>query len=290
MFDKTGTLTTGQFSIAAYHSEIEETEFRKILYSLEKHSAHPLARTIAAAYKNNGEIQWKEIEEIKGLGIKGLDKEGNTWWAGSHKLLKEQGNEPTHSIYLLKNNEVIGWLDSTDEIRPEAQQVITWFRSKNIHTILLSGDKKENCSLIAGILGIDEVFSEQSPQQKLDKIAELTRQQPTAMVGDGINDAPALSKATLGISLSGASQIAMQSADVILLQHGLKNLPQALGLGKHTYLTIKQNLFWAFLYNTIAIPVAAMGMLTPTVSALSMAMSDIVLAFNSIRLFIKKVY
>jgi Cu+-exporting ATPase len=167
---------------------------------------------------------------------------------------------------------------------------MNWLKAKNIKSILLSGDRYENCAIVAKELNISEVIAEQTPEQKLEKISQLSASTPTAMIGDGINDAPALAKATLGISLSSASQIAMQSADVILLHHGLKNLPQALGLGKHTYITIKQNLFWAFFYNIVAIPVAAFGFLTPTFSALTMALSDVVLALNSIRLFVKKVY
>jgi Cu+-exporting ATPase len=153
----------------------------------------------------------------------------------------------------------------------------------------LSGDRKEKADDVAQRLGIDEVIAEQTPEEKSQWVAKLNAMAPTAMVGDGINDAPALAKSAVGISLSDASHIAVQSAQVVLMNNGLKNLPLSLGLGKHTYITIKQNLFWAFLYNIIAIPVAAFGFLTPTFGALVMGLSDVVLAINSVRLNWKKV-
>jgi len=289
VFDKTGTLTTGTFKVAGFQSLIDETLFKQIAFSLEKYSNHPIAKCIASEYKTNNEIRWVAAEEVKGLGIRAKDKAGTEFFAGSYKGVLEKTADYGHNVYITRNNELIGWIDVTDEIRAEAKDIIDWFHSKNIKTILLSGDKKEKCDQVAAILGIDTVISEQTPEQKLKTIEELNKQMPTAMIGDGINDAPALAKATIGISLSEASQIAVQSADVILMNHGIKKLPLALGLGKHTYITIKQNLFWAFFYNVIAIPIAAFGFLTPTFSALAMGLSDVVLGINSVRLFVKKV-
>ena len=290
IFDKTGTLTTGKFRVTGFHQSLEdETLFKQIVYSLEKYSNHPIAMGIAKEWKTPGEIKWKKIEEIKGLGMKAIDKEGNIFEAGSYKITGKADQNDLHNIYVLKNSKPIGWIDVADEIRPEAKAVINWLHRKSIKTILLSGDKTENCLAVARQLNIDEIFAEQTPGQKLLKVAELNAVMPVAMIGDGINDAPALAKASLGISLSDASQIAMQSADVILINHGLKNLPAALGLGKHTYITIKQNLFWAFIYNIIAIPIAAFGLLTPTLAALAMGLSDVILGINSVRLFVKKV-
>jgi len=267
--------------------------FKRLVYSLEKYSNHPIAKAVTSEWKasagSGGEMRWSKIEEVKGLGMKATDKEGNEFWAGSYKLAENFTGDDKHNIYVLENGQLLGWIDVNDKTRPEAKQVVNYLHAKNIKTILLSGDRVATCEQLAKELGIDEVIAEQTPEQKLNKIAELNAIAPTAMVGDGINDAPALAKASVGVSMSEASQIAMQTAQVVLMGSGLKNLPTALGLGKHTYLTIKQNLFWAFFYNIIAIPVAALGFLTPTFGALVMGLSDVVLGVNSVRLFVKKV-
>jgi Cu+-exporting ATPase len=293
VFDKTGTLTTGKFTVVnAAFDGVTEQEFRRIVYSLEKYSNHPIARSISLEWKTKNEIRWKKIEEIKGRGMVALDLEGNSYEVGSYKVAAALTSEANHNLYVLKNQQLIGWVDLGDEIRPEAKDVVDFLRSKNIRTILLSGDRYDKTRQLAATLGIEEVIAEQSPEQKLQKIEALTAEAPTMMVGDGINDAPALAKATIGLSMSDASQLAVQSAQVVLMNSGLNKLPLALGLGRHTYLTIRQNLFWAFAYNIVAIPVAAVGLLGhygPTYGALIMGLSDVVLAVNSIRLFVKKV-
>jgi len=324
VFDKTGTLTTGEFKVddfsvvsrresslvsreignsaddsrlTSHDSQVTthdsrlttHDEFKRLVYSLEKYSSHPIAKAITKEWKGNSEISWSKIEEVKGLGMRAVDKQGNNFFAGSYKLAEGLTDDDRHSMYVIENGQLIGWVDVKDEIRPEAKQVINYLHAKAIKTFLLSGDRLDKCRQLANELGIDEVIAEQTPEQKLRKIGELNAQSPTAMIGDGINDAPALAQATVGVSMSEASQIAMQTAQVVLMGNGLKNLPMALGLGRHTYLTIKQNLFWAFFYNIIAIPVAAFGFLTPTFGALVMGFSDVVLAVNSVRLFVKKV-
>lgn len=292
VFDKTGTLTTGEFEIADFKilsDDLSEAEFKRIVFSLEKYSNHPIAKSISGSWKQKNEIRWKKVEEVKGTGMKSVDNNGDEFIAGSYKVAENLTGDQSHNIYVVRNNQLLGWIDVKDEIRPEAATVVSYLKKRNIKTFLLSGDRLEKCKKLANELGIDEVIAEQTPQQKLKVVEELTTQAPTVMVGDGINDAPALAKATIGISMSDASQIAMQTADVVLMNYGLKNLPVSLGLGRHTYITIKQNLFWAFFYNIIAIPVAAFGLLTPTFGALVMGLSDVVLGVNSVRLFVKKV-
>lgn len=293
VFDKTGTLTTGKFIISKFSFtspaiNFKEDDFKKIVYSLEKFSNHPIAKAITQEWKVKDEIRWKKIDEIKGTGIRAIDNEDNLYEIGSYKI-DENISDKNHNVYLVKNKVLQGWIDLQDEIRPEAKGVIDYFKAKGIKTFLLSGDNSIKCSQISGALGIDEYYAEQSPEEKLTVISKLNAESPVAMVGDGINDAAALARATIGISLSDATELARQNSQVVLMNSGLQNLPLALGLGRHTFITIKQNLFWAFFYNVIAIPVAAMGYLTPAIAALAMGFSDVVLAANSVRLRWKKV-
>jgi Cu+-exporting ATPase len=294
VFDKTGTLTTGKFTIASFgiennaQSAIDESTFKTLVYSLEKFSNHPIAKSISTEWKSKQVIVWKKIEEVKGLGMKATDKEGNLFIIGSHKILTSVPEEK-HELYVLKNGELIGWIDIADEIRTEAKTIIAFCRAHQLKPILLSGDNAQKCTILAKELGIEEVYSEQTPAQKLAIMETLCTNAPTAMVGDGINDAPALAKATISISISEASHLAIQSASVVLMNSGLQKLPMAMQLGKQTYNTVKGNLFWAFFYNIIAIPVAAIGLFTPAAGALLMGLSDVVLGINSLRLNWKKI-
>lgn len=289
VFDKTGTLTTGKLIIDTFSSTLSDYEFKKIVVSLEQHSSHPIAKSILANWTIENTISFSNIEEEKGIGIHASDLENNIWTIGSYRILEEKTDEKRHDLYLLKNKLLVGWIDLKDELREGTKEVIATLNNEGYKTILLSGDRKEKCERIASELNIQEVYSEFLPHEKMQQLDSLMAIAPTAMVGDGINDAPSLAKATIGISLSDATHIAMQSANVILLKNNLSNLPMAIGLGKHTFMTIKQNLFWAFFYNVIAIPVAAAGLLTPTWGAAIMGLSDVVLIINSLRLRYKKV-
>jgi len=290
IFDKTGTLTTGEFSIHDWQSfSRTPEEFRQIAFSLEKYSNHPIARSITREWKDRNSIRWARVEEVKGLGMRGESRDGDVYWAGSYKVAAALTADDSHNVYIIHNNQLLGWIDIRDTVRPESASVVRWLRQKGIHTVLLSGDRLETCVAIARELGISEVLAEQTPEQKLQKVAFLNGRMPAAMVGDGINDAPALACATIGISMSDSSHLAVQTADVVLMDHGLSRLPAALELGRHTYSTIRGNLFWAFFYNIVAIPVAAFGVLVPAVAALAMGFSDVVLAANSLRLYTKKI-
>jgi Cu+-exporting ATPase len=290
-FDKTGTLTTGQPAIRAFGSlENKEEEMKSIAVTLEKHSSHPIANSITQAWKDVRPVEMLHVSEIKGQGIHGTIKEdGAEVFIGAFHALERSPATPEHSLYLTRNKKLIGWIDLQETLRPEAKVVINQLKRQHIRPVLISGDQESKCKIIAQQLGIEEIYAGCTPEQKPERLKELMRLAPTAMVGDGINDAPALATSHLGISLSDATQIAMQEADILLLNENLSRLPLALSLGKHTFITIRENLFWAFFYNVIAIPVAAFGFLTPTVAAASMALSDVFLLANSLRLKVKKV-
>jgi Cu+-exporting ATPase len=233
VFDKTGTLTTGKFTISNWHiasnkeqetrnkeqpenlnpfgfgasyltssvspltigHSLNQEEFKRIVYSLEKYSNHPLAKSITQQWKTTGEIKWKTIEEVKGIGMIATDNEGNNFKAGSYSIAKNHTENDSHNIYVLRNNILIGWVDLKDELRPESKTVIEYLKKKNIKTILLSGDRYAKTKQLADEVGIETVIAEQTPEQKLEKIATLSAAMPTVMVGDGINDAPAISDA-----------------------------------------------------------------------------------------------
>jgi Cu+-exporting ATPase len=288
IFDKTGTLTTGHFSIDSWHSILDEAAFSQIAFSLEKYSNHPIAKSITREWHQKTPLAWSKVEEMKGLGMKAVTKSGDTYSAGSYKVAAHLTTDDTHNVYIVHNDRLLGWIDVRDTVRPEAASVIRWLHDQGIRTVLLSGDREAPCMQLARELGIPEVLAEQTPEQKLQQVSRLNSEMPSAMVGDGINDAPALARATVGISMSDASQLAMQTADVVLMNQGLAHLPAALRLGRSTFATIRGNLFWAFFYNVIAIPVAAFGWLTPAVAAIAMGFSDVILAANSLRLYIKK--
>lgn len=289
VFDKTGTLTTGNLTIGEYEvTGMEEREFKAIVYALEKHSSHPIAVSVVRAWQTyQKDISFSSVAEIKGKGMEARDNEGNIWRLGSGKWLAAH-DERDFDLYLFRNDERMGGLSLSDEIRPDAKSTLEILRSRGYRMILLSGDKKRKCEELAAQLGIREVWAEQSPAQKNEVLDKLLKDAPTAMVGDGINDAPALTKATVGVSLSDASHIAINSANIILSNNKLSSLPDALQLGIYTEQTIRQNLFWAFFYNVIAIPVAAVGLLTPTWGAGIMALSDVVLVLNSLRLGVRR--
>ena len=289
VFDKTGTLTTGNFKISNCKTYgISEQEARSILLSLERFSTHPIAVSLVNELKNESVIELLDIEERKGIGISAKDKNGNSYTAGSYREAQHLTKEDQHNVYLIQNNKLMATFDTEDEIKSEASETIDFLKSNGFKTILLSGDKKVKCDALALKLKIDDVFAEKLPAEKLQIIDELQRNEGVAMVGDGINDAPALAKATVGISLSNATQIAIKSAQVILLNGKLTLLKQAYLISKNTMTVIKQNLFWAFFYNVIAIPIAASGLLNPMIAAASMALSDVIVVLNSLRLRTKK--
>jgi Cu+-exporting ATPase len=292
VFDKTGTITTGKFKIKNVRCfDTDEKSVLEILYELEKNSSHPIARSLQVELKSyaTSKYEWKNIQEDKGIGINATDSKGDLYSAGSFQMVKHFYNDHDHEIYVLKNNQLIAIVDLEDEIKAGVIEVVKNLKQNGNRIVLLSGDRKKNCESAAQKVGITEFYFEKLPAEKLIILEKLMLENPTAMVGDGINDAPALAKATIGISVSDATDVAIQSSQVILLSaKDITILLKALRISNLTFQTIKQNLFWAFFYNVVAIPIAAAGFLSPMLAALSMAFSDLFVIGNSLRLRTRK--
>ncbi|MEY4134454.1 MAG: heavy metal translocating P-type ATPase [Saprospiraceae bacterium] len=287
VFDKTGTLTTGQFEIQdiVYHTP-EHKRVNALVYHLEKHSSHPIAQSLVYALEPKQDdivLEPLTVLEDKGTGVSAQDSAGNIYKVGSRRVIYEPGEPPSPaSVYLTRNNQLLAEFYLEDELKAEAPEVIRQLSEAGVETAIISGDHRDKTARVAMLLGMRDFHAEKLPEEKLGLIAAYAREKPTAMVGDGINDAPALARATIGISLSNASQAAMQSAQIILLNGRLDYLPKALAICRHTVLTIRQSLGWAFAYNIVAIPIAAIGLLNPMWGALFMAFSDIVVIGNAI--------
>ncbi len=290
VFDKTGTLTTGDLQVDQFTvvGGGDEGAVRRLIYDMEQYSSHPIAESVRA-YLMKGDMseasEQLTVRETPGLGLRATNEAGDQYYLGAARNLPAGVEAPEEAaVVLLKNDRLLAWLSLSDEVRLGARTLVQSLAKESIETILLTGDQQRKADAVAEALGIDTVFAEQLPDEKLQKIATLSAEKPTAMVGDGINDAAALSRADLGISLGGASAAALDAAQVVLLRDDLSLLTEGRKVAALTLRTIKESLFWAFSYNIVAIPLAALGFLNPMWAALFMAFSDVVVIGNAIRL------
>ena len=290
VFDKTGTLTTGELNVSGPYlvAGADETRVRSLLYSLELHSSHPIASSVRAHLSRTGTpavVPDLEVTELPGRGLRATSPDGTIYYLGAARDLPATVVAPPEAdVLLLENDRLLATLTFTDELRPAARELVEQLRADGVETILLTGDRQSKADQVATELGIDRVYAEQLPADKLQRIAALSAERPTAMVGDGINDAAALARADLGISLGGASAAALDAAQVVLLRDNLGLLVRGRRIATLTLRTIRESLFWAFSYNVVAIPLAACGFLNPMWAALFMAFSDVVVIGNAIRL------
>lgn len=292
VFDKTGTLTDGYFKIDQLKQFTKDYDVKSIIYELEKHASHPIAKSLVSVLKNESKpIELKEIKETKGRGMYAQDSNNNKYYLGSaaHCSIKDPSLKKEFQLFLVINEKLIAALSIEDTLKKGAKQTLDYFNSKHITSTLLSGDKAYKCKQISKSLKINQFYAEQLPENKLSKIEQISQHTITCMIGDGINDGPALSRAQVGVSFSQATDVAIKSSSIVLLNDNIKLIKYAHQICTHTYLTIKQNLFWALAYNIIAIPLAALGFLSPMVAAFAMAFSDVIVVGNSIRLGYKNI-
>ncbi len=304
IFDKTGTLTAGKPEVAGEIAfGIQNVEFKKIAATLARHSTHPISQTIAKIAAATAETT--EWQEIRGRGITAKTKinsqKSGALRLGSIRWLKESNvnlapGEPFISdwsqqgatiVGLASDETLLGLFAVRDAVKPHSASVIAQLQQQGFKTYLLTGDNGITAAAIAQQTGIakEHVFAEVRPEQKAEFVKQLQSQnERVAFVGDGINEAPALTQADLGIAVSRASDVAREAADIILLKSEIEAVPEALGLARATLRTIKQNLFWAFFYNAVGVPLAALGFISPIFCAAAMGFSDLIVIGNALRL------
>ncbi|WP_155816063.1 heavy metal translocating P-type ATPase [Sphaerochaeta globosa] len=306
MFDKTGTLTEGKPKV----TDVIATNPRKMLQlaaSLEQSSEHPLSRAVVSKAKEEG-LQLTEVQEFEALvgrGIQGklgtsIIRIGNTALMEENGItiskvsteelakLSDQGKTP---LLVANDTEFIGIIAVADTLRKETKQAIAELKALGMKTIMLTGDNERTAKAIAKEAGVDSYLAGQLPGQKEEAIASYAKQGKVAMVGDGINDAPALAKADIGIAVGSATDVARETADVVLVRNNLQDVTKAIKLSKATMRNIHQNLFWAFFYNILGIPLAT-GVFTlfggpqlsPMFAAFAMSMSSVCVVLNALRL------
>jgi len=301
VMDKTGTITKGQpqvTDIVSMSKDYDEKEILKYAASVEKLSEHPLAKTIVEKAKKL-EIKLLEcdnFESKEGVGVEGLVNKKIVLikkFDGDDELI----NQGKTVVAIEIDKKIVGKIGMSDTIKDEAIEAIERIHKQGIRVIMLTGDNKKAAEFIGKQVGVDEIMAEVLPQEKALKIKELQDQgEKVAMVGDGINDAPALVQAEVGIAMATGTDIAIESAGIALLGGDIKKISQSIELAKVTMKTIKQNLFWAFIYNVIGIPVAAgllypfLGItLSPIFAGLAMSFSSVSVVGNSLRLKTKKI-
>lgn len=271
VLDKTGTITEGKPIVTDILTDLEEEKFLQIAGSLEKNSEHPLADAVMEKVeKENIEIvEAEEFMSISGRGVKGKIQ-GTEYFGGNIAFMQENGididkikeskkllNQGKTVLYFANRNSIIGMIAEEDKIKDTSYQAIIELKKKNIDVVMITGDNKVVAERIGEKLGIDKVIAEVLPQDKEREVSNLQKAgKKVAFVGDGINDSPALAKADVGIGIGSGTDIAIESADVVLMKNSLLDVASAIDLSKAVIKNIKMNLFWAFFYNTIGIPIA----------------------------------
>ena len=309
VFDKTGTLTKGSPAVTEIlpANGVQPKELLKIALSIEAVSEHPLAQAIIEKGRAQGlePLPLKDFEALSGLGVKGIIEEKNVL-LGNMRLMEQQGmhmngldtqaakllQEGKTSVFVAQQGQVMGLIGLSDTPRQSARETVNTLTNMGLKVMMITGDNRETARAIADAVGIKEVLAEVLPGDKAAEINRLQREgQVVAMVGDGINDAPALTAADIGIALGAGADVAMEAGDITLIKNDLRLVPSAIKLSFQTMKVIKQNLFWAFFYNSLGIPIAAgvlypfFGiLLNPVFAAAAMALSSVSVVSNSLRL------